>query len=68
MDDDEDDHLYEDAEDEMEEGVYEVHPERGGGDAGNVCIFCCTNIYFLNVWKWRRGFTVFISKEPAKII
>lgn len=39
MDDEEDDHLYEDAEDEMEEGVYEVHEERGGGDAGKVYLY-----------------------------
>lgn len=32
-DDDEDDHLYEDAEEEMEEAEYDVE-ERGGGDAG----------------------------------
>lgn len=31
--DDEDDNLYEDAEDDIEEGEYVIH-ERGGGDAG----------------------------------
>lgn len=33
MDDEEDDNIFVDAEDDMEEGEYEIM-ERGGGDAG----------------------------------